>query len=69
MLQGENYAIFLENTLPILLDEVPLNIRERMWFMHDGCPAHSTRRATNILNQKFPKRWLGRYGPIRWPPR
>jgi len=24
---------------------------------------------TNFLNQQFPERWLGRYGPIRWPAR
>ena len=24
---------------------------------------------TEWLNTKFPNRWIGRYGPVRWPPR
>lgn len=24
---------------------------------------------TNFLNQHFPERWIGRYGPIHWPAR
>lgn len=31
--------IFLENTLPDLLDNVLFNIRQSLWFMHDKCPA------------------------------
>ena len=37
---GPVYADFLENTLPILLEDVPLDERARMWFMQDGHPAH-----------------------------
>jgi hypothetical protein len=30
------YPDFPEGTLPILLGDVPLNVRKGMWFLHDG---------------------------------
>ena len=39
-LTGEAYSAFLDLTLPQLLEDVPLNIRRRMWYQHDGAPAH-----------------------------
>jgi hypothetical protein len=41
-LTGENYLNFLNVDLPGLLEEIPLEIRRAMWFMHDGAPAHFT---------------------------
>ncbi|KAJ4433896.1 hypothetical protein ANN_16209 [Periplaneta americana] len=52
-----------------LLENIPLNIRERIWFQHDGVPPHFDRRARNHLNATFPYRWIGRGGPVTWPPR
>jgi len=40
-----------------------------MYFQHDGAPPHYTRRVREFLNESFPNRWLGRGGPIPWPPR
>ena len=37
--------------------------------MHDGAPAHFSLSARRYLNQKFGLRWIGRGGPIAWPPR
>jgi hypothetical protein len=37
--------------------------------MHDGAPAHFSLFARRYLNRKFPGRWIGRGGPISWPPR
>lgn len=39
-LNGESYHRFLSHTLPSLIDVVPIGIRRRLWFMHDGAPAH-----------------------------
>lgn len=68
-LNGNIYANFLENELPVLLEDLPLLMREDMIFQHDGAPAHSSRRACAVLNARFPDKWMGRGGPIIWPAR
>lgn len=68
-LTGVRYLDFLQNTLPELLENVPLNIRQNMWFQHDGAPAHSTLAVRNFLNNTYPGRWIGRGGPVSWPAR
>jgi len=44
-------------------------IRSQIYFQHDGAPPHYTRRVREYLNESFPNRWLGRGGPVAWPPR
>lgn len=68
-LNGESYRRFLEDILPILLEDVPIFTRSVMWFMHDGAPAHFSVQARNYLNQNYHNRWIGRGGPREWPPR
>lgn len=68
-LDGESYLVFLQEVLPELLNHVPALIRRRMWFQHDGAPAHFSVDVRNALNIMYPGRWIGRGGPIRWPPR
>lgn len=68
-LTGQFYANFLEHELPQLLENVPLNVRQRMWFMHDGAPPHFSVVARNTLNEIFPNRWIGRGGQWIWPAR
>jgi hypothetical protein len=68
-LTGELYLQFLENQLRDLLDDVPLEIRQNMYFQHDGAPAHYSRVVRDCLNNRFPHRWIGRGGPQNWPPR
>lgn len=69
ILNGDTYLDFLENNLRDLLDPVPLIFRQRLWFMHDGAPPHFRLTVRNHLNLAFPNRWIGRGGPIPWPPR
>jgi hypothetical protein len=38
-LTGNHCREFLLYDRPKLLEEVPLAVRERMWYMHDGAPA------------------------------
>lgn len=70
-LNGQLYHDFLLNELPLLLEEVPINVRRDMWFMHDGAPPHFSRIARHLLSQPrfFGNRWIGRAGPVAWPPR
>ena len=50
-------------------EEENLEYRRKAYFQQDGCPAHSTLQVRNWLNRYFPQKWLGRCGPIQWPPR
>lgn len=68
-LNGEKYRDFLQNQLPLLLEDVPLDVRQQMWFQHDGCPSHYFRLARAVLDLKFNGRWIGRGGPVHWPAR
>ena len=38
-------------------------------FQQDGAPPHWGLHVREFLNQTFPDRWIGRDGPIPWPPR
>lgn len=70
-LNGERYLEFLENTLPELLEDLPIALRRDMWFLQDGAPPHFTRNVRNHLHTQFPNKWIGRGAdaPINWPPR
>lgn len=68
-LNATNYLIFLREVLPRLLEDIPPHIRAHIWFQHDGAPAHFGREVRAHLNQAFPDRWIGRGGPVSWPPR
>ena len=43
--------------------------RQQMWFMHDGATAHFHLSVRRYLNSRYGERWLGRGGPVPWPPR
>jgi len=64
---GENYVEMLQDyfqsSVPDWLD---LN---DFWYQHDGSPAHYSRIAREYLEEIFPGRWIGRRGPVEWPPR
>ena len=70
-LNGEYFLHFLQEELPILLEDLPLNVRQQLWFQLDGCPAHYSRPVRNWLNisKHYPERWIGRSGPVAWPAR
>ena len=68
-LNGETYLQFLRDELHHLTDDVPLDVIQRMWFLHDGAPAHFSLIVRNFLNDRFPQRWVGRGGPMEWPAR
>ena len=38
-------------------------------IQQDGAPLHWGLAIRQLLNDTFPERWIGRDGPIPWPPR
>lgn len=67
-LNGDSYCHLLEE-LPVLLEDVPIQVRQHLWFMHDGAPAHFSIRARSHLDEVYANRWIGRRGPVNWPAR
>lgn len=68
-LNANEYLNFLETHLENILDDLPLNVRNQLHFQHDGAPAHYGINVRNWLHERLPGRWIGRGGPISWPPR
>lgn len=69
-LNGASYLEFLTHTLPdLLVDEVPLLLRRHMFYQHDGAPAHFQINVRRHLDEVYGARWIGRGGPVQWPPR
>ena len=66
---GNTYEAFLRKELPGLMEDIPLMVRSQIYFQHDGAPPHYTRYVREYLNESLPNRWLGRGGPVAWPPR
>ncbi|GFV14369.1 uncharacterized protein TNCV_808011 [Trichonephila clavipes] len=69
-LTGPRYLIFLEQVLPELLDSahVTAATRTSMWFQQHGVPAHFSISVRNHLDATCGERWIGRGGPVHWPP-
>ncbi|CAG4958767.1 unnamed protein product [Colias eurytheme] len=66
-LNGERFLQFLQNEFTSALEELPLRYRRHMWLRLDGAPAHFARNVRRFL-ERHP-RWVGRGGPVTWPPR
>lgn len=71
-LNGELYLEMLQKLIVPAM-RVAAAAQNMVWenviFQQDGAPAHYKREVTDYLNATFPNRWIGRNGPIRWPPR
>lgn len=68
-LTGERYLQFIRDELPVLLEDVNLRARSRMWFQQDGAPPHYFRQVRDYLNTWLPNRWIGRGSQVAWPAR
>ncbi|OXU16263.1 hypothetical protein TSAR_012619, partial [Trichomalopsis sarcophagae] len=66
---GVNFLRLLRDILPELLENVDLATRLRMWIQLDGAPPHYARIVRDYLNTRYNGRWIGRGGPVAWPPR
>ena len=60
---------YLQEELPRLLEDVPLNKRGRMYFQHDGATTNFLREVRNFLNYGSPGRRIGCGGLHNWPAR
>jgi len=66
-LTGEKYLNLLkEEVMPSLLTE---DGKFPSFFQQDGAPPHFCVRVRQWLDQQFSGQWIGRRGPIEWPPR
>ena len=55
-----------EEVIPALKQ---LDIFHTCIFQQDGAPAHTAKESQELLNNNFPDRWIGKFGPLSWPPR
>jgi transposase len=55
---------FVPNIRDLLMEK-----DEEIMFQQDGASAHYADIVKEYLNQIFPEKWIGRGGPIEWPPR
>jgi hypothetical protein len=61
-LTGDIYANVLQDKLPALLENVPVQTRRQLYCQHEGAPPHFSQVERQYLNLKFPNRWIGRGG-------
>jgi hypothetical protein len=68
-LTGNHYRDSLLHEPPKQLEDVPLGVRARMWYMYDGASAHFSRAVRDVLSNTHHARRIGRGGPTPWSPR
>lgn len=68
-LTGELYLDLLKNKLPNLLEELPLTYIKDLFYQHNGNPVHCHKIVRKYMNKKYGERWIGKDGPIPWPPK
>lgn len=68
-LNADVYLELLTGNLEEELESLPVAMYHDMWYQHDGAPAHYAIRVREYLDQRFPGQWIGRGGPVAWPPR
>jgi hypothetical protein len=66
-LDAEMYLNVLQDTnMPSLLNE---DGKFPVYLQQDGAPLHYGICVRRWLDQQFPASWVGRSGPVEWPPR
>lgn len=68
-LTGRRYVQILRDIVDDFACSLPLHDLQRTWFQHDGAPPHFSAPAREWLDRNFPHQWIGREGPMYWPPR
>jgi hypothetical protein len=64
---GESYLTMLDGSILPAIRERYGN--ERFYYQKDGAPPHYHRNVRVYLDQNVPGHWIGRRGPIDFPPR
>lgn len=68
-LTGGSYLDMLRNVVSEFMDDVPLVNYRDFYYQHDGAPPHYAASVRDYLNAEYENRWIGRGGPVAWPPR
>lgn len=56
LLDGQQFLLFLQNSLSVLLEEVVLNFRRNMWFQLHGDPLHFNRQVREFLTKTYQRK-------------
>ena len=70
-LDGPAYKYFLEHVLPDLMDDIPYEIRQNMYYQHDGAGPYFANIVRAYLGETFQDKWIGRGGRedhVAWHP-
>lgn len=67
-INGDVYCDMLEEYLFPQLDDIEAE-KGLVYFQQDGAPPHFSLRVREALDARLGNRWIGREGPIPWPPR
>ena len=62
-----NGVIYLDMLEQFVIPQ--LELQPQVIFQQDGAPPHWSLMVRRFLDQTFPDRWMGRDGPMLWPPR
>lgn len=77
-LNGNTYLEMFDTIQPLIVEQIENQLdinggrnlnEELIHFQHDGAPPHYVLPVRQYLNDNFPEQWIGRRGPIEWPPR
>ncbi|KAI5638961.1 hypothetical protein NE865_08413 [Phthorimaea operculella] len=70
-INGREYLRLLRKVNRVLHRTLPLEYHRGggMYYQHDGAPAHFSADVRAYLDRHYPSRWIGRGGPVPWPPR
>lgn len=68
-LNADKFIQLINGPLAEYVNTLPEEQRRQTWLQLDGAPAHAAVRVRNALNDMFEDRWIGRFGPKRWPAR
>ena len=67
IVSGEKYLEKLKTAIvPALKERPDFN---SLYFQQDGALPHFATAVRNFLDETFPDKWIGRRGPIKFPPR
>jgi len=67
-LTGDIYANFLQDELPALSENVPVQTQRQMYYQHDAALPYFSQVIRQYLNHKFPNQWIGHDSIQNWPP-
>lgn len=68
-INGATYLQFLQDALPELLRDVPVETQETMYYQHDGAPPHRSQNVMRFLHNRYGDRIIAHQGQVHWPPR